>query len=385
MRLLDLRRRALFAMTRARSSLPHSVNTALFQLPTGTTTLHEACVRAGLAPLDLGAQQQGWPTILDGSDPDLTTVLQTSCRRQPPAVRHAAAELPDCRVLGRECTAIAPAGLVMTDVSPDDHPIGRPHRALATRLIALPPRRLAGTSALLGDVGHRNIFHWFFDILPRASMLRRAGFPEPDQWIVPRSSLAVVPELLRAAGVPTDRCISMAPWSHVSCDRLQFCTAPGRICEPQSHAVESLRVWLRPSSSARNSRVIVIGRRGRRRLVNETALMAALSPFDPILVHLEGMPLSDQVNSVAGARCVIGPHGAGLAHMIHAQSGASVIELLPERYPNPSFFHLAGSCGLRYGCIRARAAPGSTGSPATQDIVIDTEEVCRLVSMALHD
>jgi capsular polysaccharide biosynthesis protein len=383
--LRDLRRHALHALTQARATLPAGLNDTIFHLPTGNVQLIEACGRAGVRPMQLGEQRQGWPTILEGSDPELTGVLLESCRRSPPDGQHLAATLPSCRILGRECTAIAAGGLVLTDVSPDDHATNRPHRALATRIMALPPRRLPGITALLGDVGHRNIFHWFFDILPRAAMLRAAGCPEPDRWVIPKSRLPIVPELLRAAGVPMERCVHMSPWSHVSCEWLQLTTAPGRICEPQPHAVHALRGWLRPTTAERSPRLVVIGRRGRRKLANMDALMAALDSYQPALVHLEGKSLAQQVDALAGARCIVGPHGAGLAHMIHAAPGASVIEFLPEHYPNPSFFHLAGACGLRYGCIRARTAPGASGSPTTRDLVIEVDHARAIVDHTLRD
>jgi hypothetical protein len=69
--------------------------------------------------------------------------------------------------------------------------------------------------------------------------------------------------------------------------------------------------------------------------------------------------------------------------MIHAAPGAVIIELLPEHYPNGSFFALAGACGFRYGCIRARAAPGAGRPNSSCDLVVEPHDVLSLVRAAL--
>jgi capsular polysaccharide biosynthesis protein len=98
---------------------------------------------------------------------------------------------------------------------------------------------------------------------------------------------------------------------------------------------------------------------------------------------MEGKDLHGQIGAIVGARCIVAPHGAGLAHMIHAAPGAVIIELLPEHYPNGSFFALAGACGFRYGCIRARAAPGAGRPNSSSDLVVEPHDVLSLVRAAL--
>ena len=61
--LRDLRRHALHALTQARAALPAGLNDTIFHLPTGDVQLIEACGRAGVRPMQLGEQRQGWPTM----------------------------------------------------------------------------------------------------------------------------------------------------------------------------------------------------------------------------------------------------------------------------------------------------------------------------------
>jgi hypothetical protein len=379
----NLRRHVLSAVTRIRAALPFGLQDAVTHLPVGCTTIPEACCSEGRVSVALPARPLCEPDVIAGSDHQLVASLRADLRDQPNITEPHAGLIPGARILGRECTAITPEGLVLTDASPDEVKPDRPHRALSTRLLAPPPRRIAGTIGLLGDVGHDNIFHWLFDILPRIGMIRSSGLGEPDAWVIPKSRLAVVPELLAQFGVDAATCIRMGRWSHVSCERLLLSSAPGRVCQPAPASIAFLQDMFRAAPNEAKPGVVVIARRGRRKLINLDAVVERLGEHNPTVVYMEGKDLQGQIGAIAGARCIVAPHGAGLAHMIHAAPGAVIIELLPEHYPNGSFFALAGACGFRYGCIRARAAPGAGRPNSSSDLVVEPHDVLSLVRAAL--
>jgi hypothetical protein len=66
-----------------------------------------------------------------------------------------------------------------------------------------------------------------------------------------------------------------------------------------------------------------------RPLENEEELEEALMRRGFQIVRLSGLSLIEQARIVRGARVIVAPHGAGLAHIIGAEPGLSVFELMP--------------------------------------------------------
>lgn len=102
-----------------------------------------------------------------------------------------------------------------------------------------------------------------------------------------------------------------------------------------------------------------------RKLVNEDALVDALSAIGVVSVALENMPVADQVSLFHGADLIVAPHGAGLANLVFASKHCAVLELQMDAYCNWCFRRLSALMGLRYDCIIGRGgAPWSDLSPA---------------------
>ena len=65
-----------------------------------------------------------------------------------------------------------------------------------------------------------------------------------------------------------------------------------------------------------------------------------------------GVPLAEQVRIFAGARAVVGAHGAGLANAAFAPPGGAVLELLPQMLQRASVATI-----FWHGSRRAAAPP----------------------------
>jgi len=386
--LKDWRRSAVGLWARARRSLPFGLQDALFHLPVEATADTAALARSRGWPLvDLGANDPSPPRVIDGSEPDAVAALLGSCAVRGAGARLFAAAVPDGRVLARACTAIAPNGIVLADVSPHAIVPLAQHRGLSGALIARPPRRLRGTSALVGAVGHANFYHWMLDMLPRIGLLAEAAradaaFARVDRWIVPATRLAVARELLARAGVPPERVESIRRGDQVACDQLVVTSAPAPICEPTPRSAAYLRgvFGARQTSERGAERRIYLARRGRRKIANEADIAPILARFGFETVAMEGLELAAQVAAVRGAGVVVAPHGAALAHLVHVTEGGTLVELLPPRISNPSFFMLAGACGLRYAAIRGCEDRASRGQPAgAADFTVDTADLERVL------
>jgi len=85
---------------------------------------------------------------------------------------------------------------------------------------------------------------------------------------------------------------------------------------------------------------------------------------------LSTMPLSAQIAATSGAELVIGPHGAGLSHILAHKSGMQVLEMQPVQ---------KGKHFLRLTMARLSRLRGhhhalwlEPGNPVTQEWSIDT-------------
>jgi capsular polysaccharide biosynthesis protein len=92
----------------------------------------------------------------------------------------------------------------------------------------------------------------------------------------------------------------------------------------------------------------------RRPLENEEALVEALDARGFAIFDARGMTYLDQVLTLADARIVVGPHGAGLTNVGFARPGALVVEIFGIDYIKAHFIHLASLAGHRYRCFISR-------------------------------
>lgn len=390
----DWRRTIVAAWARMRRAMPFGVQDMLFHLPVEATADTVALVRARGWPLvDLGPNDPTPPRVIDGSDADAVAAVAGSCTVRGAGARLFAAAIPEGRVLARACTAVAPQGVVLADVSPHALVPLAQHRGLSGAIVARPPRRLRGTSALAGAVGHANFYHWMLDMLPRIGLLEEAAradaaFARIDRWIVPATRLGVARELLAAAGIPSERVESVRRGDQVVCDHLLVTGAPAPICEPTRRSAAYLRGVFgdRDAVARSGARRVYLARRGRRKIANESELAPILARFGFETVAMEGLGLAAQVDAIRGARVVVAPHGAALAHLVHVAEGGTLVECLPPRISNPSFFMLAGACGLRYAAIRGREDRASRGQPdGAADFAVDAADLERVLRAALVD
>lgn len=94
-----------------------------------------------------------------------------------------------------------------------------------------------------------------------------------------------------------------------------------------------------------------------RPMLNEAELIEALRARGVRIFVAAELSYPQQVLACAGARVVIGPHGAGLTNIGFADRDALVVEIHPHFYTTPLYFRLAQVGGQRY---RAFTAPEAT-------------------------
>jgi capsular polysaccharide biosynthesis protein len=89
---------------------------------------------------------------------------------------------------------------------------------------------------------------------------------------------------------------------------------------------------------------------GWRRVLNEPVLMAMLAQRGFESVSLAGMSVREQAALFDAAAWIVAPHGAGLANVVFARPGATLLEIFPFSFGTPAFHCVAAAGRLRYGC-----------------------------------
>jgi len=123
--------------------------------------------------------------------------------------------------------------------------------------------------------------------------------------------------------------------------------------------VESLRAPFyehcrtRPTLSTSTKKRIYISRSrsADRPLQNEASIHELLQSKGFSIVHMEDHSFEEQISIARNTEVIVAPHGAGLTNMIFAESGTSVVELIPDRYMTPLFKQLAIDCAHRYSTL----------------------------------
>jgi hypothetical protein len=99
---------------------------------------------------------------------------------------------------------------------------------------------------------------------------------------------------------------------------------------------------------------LYISRSGRRKIVNETELIALLKTYDFEIVADQPRTVAEQVALYRSASFIVGPHGASFTNLLWCQPGTQLVELFSPNYTPDFFRYLADLLELRY----AAYAPG---------------------------
>lgn len=188
--------------------------------------------------------------------------------------------------------------------------------------------------AVLAASMTRGIYHFLVDRLPFLSWM--VDYPGADVPILLGDNApAFQAGLLRLAGFSENRLLNvgdavfvkrlikvhagfgaMVGWSHIApiTDRI---VANSRALATQNGVELPQRIYISRASATR------------RQMTNELDVHAEMKKRDVAVYQFEHIPLWHQVALAASADTIIGPHGAGLAHLVLARSGTQVIEILP--------------------------------------------------------
>lgn len=210
-----------------------------------------------------------------------------------------------------------------------------------------PQHRLEGPCVLLAAPWHWNYYHWMVDVLPKVTLLAPLLSDVSLTWLTPPLD-ALRRESLVRLGVPLERQVTM-PLEHWQVGSLIVPTAAAPYLSSRPETLLPVRNAL-VKKRVPTFRRLYISRAdaGSRRLLEEDALVQALSVFGFTSVCLTGMDAEAQWTLFAQAEAVIAPHGAGLSNLMFCAPGTLVIELMPIHHASFVYYTLSQAVGLRY-------------------------------------
>lgn len=269
--------------------------------------------------------------------------------------------LPEVFVAGVRDARIHANDLLL--LSPDNHiffesALSRPDYLEASGILdsLMLPRghHLQGEFWLLANRSTRAYYHWLIEVLPRLSTIEQ--FPELNSVPIlgPARLDGFRGESLRLAGVPDNRIVGL-PAGTWRVDQLYFPELLGPTGIPSHHAVAWLRRrFLSPTTPAAiATRRIYLTRAdaAQRRVLNEPEVIEFLAQLGFEVVCPGGLSFAEQIELFRTVSVVVAPHGAGLANLVFAPPGATVIEFFGDNYINGCFWALACLGHQRHGFI----------------------------------
>jgi len=254
------------------------------------------------------------------------------------------------------------------------------------RQILADAHHVNGTVVVLGDeVRPLNFCHWIVDWLPRLAFLGERVHREDTYVVVPQLNNQYQWDTLRLCGFPPPRVIQLGPLQAVRARQLLVPNDLHDIPHPGHKAAPWLVDYLRATLGYGAFLAGLNGpqRRGKlyisrddavgRRVVNEDALKAVLTRAGYQTIRLSKMSAAQQIAAFATASHIVSPHGAGLANIVFAAAGTTLVELFPATYGTPAFYVLAAGVGVKYASyIVTDVVAGSRTQ--IDDIVVDVDD-----------
>lgn len=263
-------------------------------------------------------------------------------------------------------------------------PSGANLHTVWTRLHFPAPRRLEGrTLYLVTPEATDNFHHWVIDLLPRLSLVRRAGYDLTtfDHVIINHAHRRFQLSTLAHFGIAPEKLIEAKDSVFVRCD---FLVVPSLKANHQTLPAADL-TFLRemyPTSSApaAGGRRIFITRSDAayRRLQNEADFHPLLRAHGFEIVSPGSMELKAQAQLFSEASVIAGPAGAAFANLVFSCAPAHVIELVPPQWLSAFHWMISARAGLTHTVLlgKGRVMRGVPDSSARQvDVVVSPADL----------
>ena len=198
-------------------------------------------------------------------------------------------------------------------------------------------------------------YHFVAEGLPKFVMLKQAGLPEGTKVLT--YGMPFEKEYLDRLGFQGEDLVPYETDKAYSADVLYMPTPTPRITPPRE-ALESVREALdvRVLPEEERNLIVYCTREGSssREVANEREILQTLAeefPDNELVVYRAGQPLEEVISLFERARVIVGPHGAGLTHLLFSAPGTHVVEFLFMKDPPMMFWHMSRALGLDYWMV----------------------------------
>ena len=300
-------------------------------------------------------------------------------------------EMDDALVEGTLCLAFTSRGEYVFDTL-------RSHRQAfangygeheAKMGMVLPERNIVELSSpalLVGLPTGGNYYHWLVEALSR-ELLARHAVASDLPVIVPRLR-PMERQTLDAIGVDAGRVLELDPDCVLRVPKLfipsRGVRSPARFVPSSVHALNALG----PARHNGGGRIFISRRNARfRRIVNEPEVADLLEARGFEVLALERLNAREQIARFAQAEVVIGMHGAGLANLVFAKPGTTVVELQSPAMDITRvqlYWNLSAVIGASYSQVVCASAPDQADvSVAWRNIVVDCQDLAKALELLL--
>lgn len=232
--------------------------------------------------------------------------------------------------------------------------------------------RITGDVYSLLSLWGAEFYHWLHDVLPRL-FSALPHLPKGTRFIINHEPRRYQLESLLALGIGSARLLEQLPGKESVVERLWFASPLGHSTFSAADVLRSLSGRMRaafPTSAANNdlTRIYVSRSKAKtRRISNEDAIIPVLREAGFRVLVCEELSFAEQVRTFTRAKCVVGPHGAGLVNMLFCMEGARVGEITAST-ENPCYFSMARQLGFSFHRFNASAR---TKEPDPEDILVN--------------
>lgn len=129
---------------------------------------------------------------------------------------------------------------------------------------------------------------------------------------------------------------------------------------------------------------IYIRRAGRRRIIDEKALIELVERYDFTIIEDIPRSIAEQVSIYKNATFILGPHGASFTNIIWCEPGTHLFELFNPAYIPNYYLYLSQVLGLRYSAYCHGTTVRTDKDALMDDIIISISDIEKTLQRVLE-
>ena len=256
---------------------------------------------------------------------------------------------------------ISPDGINLArDVTPDFGADSSSHWIIKNGDMLKPPKYIKGKTLVAIHNVSRTYYHWLFEELPRLLSQDLNNYE-----FVLTSGLSVAQnEVLnhfKNNFRNKTRFYSPKGYETFRCEKLVVPSLPDR-CKgedffdenrPSFKTCQQLREFafsiINKSKNNFYEKIYITRKNAKsRQLLNENEILEILKEQGFVIIELENSGFCEQVQLFRNAKCIVAPHGSGLANLVFCDPGTTVVEIFHKSYIKPMYAFISMHQNLDY-------------------------------------